>query len=515
MADAQILLITAAAEEAVLPPDHQLGSLTRVAPPIALRTLEDLWQRRVPVAVVADAATVHLPSFLTEFAIKFKEVPVVVATATQASPPVIAARGVWRAARSPELVAAIRAAARTAAQQARVRTTIDRLNIRLRQPAMDDQQQYRMLLSGLYFSHILQQATDGVFVTDRRGIVAVWNATAERVFGLTGQEIIGHSIETLPEAGAALAAVVAQLSPEAPHQVAEFALKGGQTELEIALTLISDNTGAGIAVSGIVRDMTEQKALVRTLQDQTEALRASNRHKEEFLAVLSHELRTPLNAVLGWTQLLMQRPDDVTHVRRATESIDRNARVQWRLVTDLLDFAKISAGHLTLNRAVVDLCALVESTVESIRPELEGRELVLEEACEAAVFVFADGERVAQVLTNLLTNAMKFTPREGRIAVSVSTVQGLAQVEVRDTGQGIAPEFLPHLFDPFKQADSTMTSAQGLGLGLAITQRIMQLHGGTVTAASEGLGHGATFRVTLAAVPGPQPSGQASLPSQV
>lgn len=496
-----ILIISQAGDDAVLPPDHQLTGVVCVTPQQASERLRELRARAVPVVAVLDGDTVSVPAFATEFAVSYRDVALIVAASTISTRQVHAGRGVWRTARSAQLVSTIRAAAQSAIQQARVRTTLGRLNIRIgSSEPVDDTQHHRLLLSSLYLSNILEQAKDAIFVTDRKGIVAIWNRAAESLFGRAADAIVNQRIDTVGgAAGETLLTLVDMLSPQRPHVVGELTTGEGEgRDVEVSLSLITDHEGTGIAVSAIARDVTERNALSERLRQQAEALEASNRHKEEFLAVLSHELRTPLNTVLGWTRMLQQMPHDVDHVRRAADMIARNATVQWRLVTDLLEYARITAGKFSLHVLPADLAALTRSTIDSVRPEIEQAGVSLVEEYADDVIVSVDRDRLNQVVLNLLTNAKKFTPEGGRIVVSVRARGEAAELVVQDTGRGIEPDFLPHVFEAFRQGDASTTRPdQGLGLGLAITKRIVESHGGTLSVHSEGAGHGATFTVML------------------
>jgi two-component system CheB/CheR fusion protein len=224
-----------------------------------------------------------------------------------------------------------------------------------------------------------------------------------------------------------------------------------------------------------------------------------NRAKDEFLATLSHELRTPLNVIQGWVWTLNQPgvPEDIA--RRATEALERNVRLQARLIEDLLDISRAIAGKLNLERRVVGLAGLAGVALEAIRPEAEAKGLSLKLNVEEDVPpVWADPDRLQQVLWNVLSNAMKFTPKNGSIEVDVRRGERTVLVTVRDTGVGLDPEFTAEMFKPFRQADSSSTRHfQGLGLGLAIVKRIVDLHGGTVRAASEGPDRGTAITVEL------------------
>jgi signal transduction histidine kinase len=227
----------------------------------------------------------------------------------------------------------------------------------------------------------------------------------------------------------------------------------------------------------------------------------ANRLKEDFLATLSHELRTPLNALLGWTQLLKAPAlDDATRAR-ALESIERNARAQAVLISDLLDVSRIITGKLRLNLQAVDVPAVAQAAADAIRPAVRARDLDLTVSlAPQAGEVMGDPDRLQQIVWNLLSNAVKFTPPGGRVALSVASLAGAVQITVADTGDGIDAALLPYVFERFRQGDSSATRTQGgLGLGLAIVRHLVDLHGGTVEAQSDGHGGGARFVVTLPA----------------
>ena len=225
--------------------------------------------------------------------------------------------------------------------------------------------------------------------------------------------------------------------------------------------------------------------------------RETNRIKDEFLSTLSHELRTPLNAILGWTQLLRAGPMD-GETEHAVEVIERNAKAQAKLVEDLLDVSRVTTGKLRLNTRTVQFDAIVRAAVDAIRPAAEERHLKLEMNLQAEDCVNGDADRLQQVVWNLLNNAVKFTSSGGRIEVRLDRVGARLQLRVTDSGRGISPTFLPYVFDRFRQADSTSTRSHGgLGIGLTIVRRIVELHGGAVRAESPGEGQGSTFIVIL------------------
>jgi signal transduction histidine kinase/DNA-binding response OmpR family regulator len=251
----------------------------------------------------------------------------------------------------------------------------------------------------------------------------------------------------------------------------------------------------------IERQQAEQEnaqLLVREQAARAEA-EAANRMKDEFLATLSHELRTPLTAILGWSHLLRSGklpPDTITS---AVETIERNAKAQSQLIDDLLDVSRIITGKLRIDARPVEPAGILEAAVNSVRPAAEAKDIKFDlEIAHATGLVLGDPGRLQQVAWNLLSNAIKFTGTGGHVGVSLARVNSHVEITVRDTGQGIGADFLPHVFDRFRQADGTTTRSHGgLGLGLAIVRHLVELHGGTISAASPGEGEGSTFTVQL------------------
>ena len=225
---------------------------------------------------------------------------------------------------------------------------------------------------------------------------------------------------------------------------------------------------------------------------------AASRLKDEFLATLSHELRTPLNAILGWTAMLRHGQVDESRIGRALEVVERNARAQAQLIEDVLDMARIITGKLRLEMRPALLGPVVDAAVDAIRPAAQTKSIRLRVAAGHVPPIYGDPARLQQVLWNLLSNAVKFTPAGGEVTVSLELVGSHAMLAVSDTGPGLAPDFLPYVFDRFRQADQSVTRGHGgLGLGLSIVKHLVELHGGTVRAESDGMDHGATFRVAL------------------
>jgi signal transduction histidine kinase/ActR/RegA family two-component response regulator len=233
---------------------------------------------------------------------------------------------------------------------------------------------------------------------------------------------------------------------------------------------------------------------------QYEEIREASRRKDEFLATISHEIRTPLNAVLGWTKVLQMPGTSPTEGRgaRALQAIERNSRIQAQLVEDLLDISRIVAGKMQMTFQPVSLAATVDAALETVRPAADNKRLDIRVDVAPDITVFGDPSRLQQVIWNLLTNAVRFTPEKGRIEIGLERAGAVAQLTVADSGVGIRPDFLPYVFERFRQADVDLTRGQrGLGLGLAIVRHVVEAHGGDVAVTSAGAGCGATFTVTL------------------
>lgn len=225
----------------------------------------------------------------------------------------------------------------------------------------------------------------------------------------------------------------------------------------------------------------------------------ANRIKDEFLSICSHELRTPLNSVLGWARLLRSRQFDEMTTAKALETIERNAETQAQLIEDLLDISRIMTGKLQLNLRPLDLSSVILAAIDTIYLAAEAKAIKIRTDLDSTIgSMLGDPDRLQQIIWNLLTNALKFTPRGGRITIQLRRRNAHVEIVVQDTGQGIPADFLPYIFDRFRQADSTTTRHHGgLGLGLAIVQHLVELHGGSIAADSPGLGQGATFTVNL------------------
>jgi len=353
------------------------------------------------------------------------------------------------------------------------------------------------------FRAIVDSSEDAIVSKDLHSIVMSWNKGAERTFGYSAEEMIGESIIKLlpPERLEEEAQILARLQrgERVEHYETVRRRKDGRL-IDVSLTIspIRDGTGVIVGASKIARDITEQKEALRKLAEANEQLKRADRMKAEFLATLSHELRTPLNAILGWVQILKNgaTADDLA---QGVPIIERNVRAQAQLIEDLLDMSRIEAGKINLDIQPVDLVEIVDASLETVRPAAQGKEIRLTSAfSNIQGTVSGDRNRLQQILWNLLTNALKFTPKGGRVHVVIERSNSHVDLSVTDSGQGIAPEFLPEVFDRFRQADSSTTRPHGgLGLGLSIVKNLTELHGGSVQVTSGGVGRGATFTISL------------------
>ena len=249
------------------------------------------------------------------------------------------------------------------------------------------------------------------------------------------------------------------------------------------------------------REEAQEELRISLLREQRARAEAetANRMKDEFLATVSHELRTPPNAIMGWSHMLRSGRLDQKTMARAFETIDRNAKAQAQLIEDILDVSRVITGRLALNMGPVDVSSVINAAIDSMQLAADSKGIQLEVTLDPSVrHTTGDSGRLQQVVWNLLANAIKFTPAGGKVEIRVERVDAALQISVSDSGQGISPEFLPFIFDRFRQADSSSTRSQGgLGLGLAIVRHLVELHGGSVQADSEGLGKGSTFTIRL------------------
>ena len=376
----------------------------------------------------------------------------------------------------------------------------------------------------------LDLASDSILIRDLDDRILYWNQGAEQQYGWTKTEAIGQVTHSLLQTqfATSLAAVQAGClrTGHWEGELVHTRRNGTQVTVSSRWTVQRDENLTVTAILEINTDITARKQietaraeLLAREQVARQQAETASRLKDEFLAIVSHELRSPLNAMLGWSQLLRARQLPPVKVDQALEAIERNARVQTQLIEDLLDISRIVRGQVRLNMQPVVLKAVIEAAIDTMRPMAETKGINLESLFQnsQSLILSGDRDRLQQIVCNLLSNAIKFTPTGGRVEVRLEQVEAssatgtvvpstalplhvssLAQLTVIDTGIGISSDFLPHVFEQFRQADSTPTRAQGgLGLGLAIVRNLIELHGGSIEVASPGLGLGATFTVRL------------------
>jgi PAS domain S-box-containing protein len=372
---------------------------------------------------------------------------------------------------------------------------------------------------------IVDSSDDAIIGKDLNSIITSWNQGAERIFGYSAEEMIGTSIMRLipPERQGEEEEILSYLKrgERFEHFETVRTTKEGR-HLHVSLTIspIKDANGRVVGASKIARDITDRKLseeALREAQKAAEAAKADRERlleseraarseaerasymKDEFLATLSHELRTPLNAVLGWATALRAGHFPTEELEQGLETIERNARVQAQIIEDLLDMSRIISGKVRLDVQRVDLPAVVAAAIDTVRASASAKGVRLQTIIDPLnAPVTGDPNRLQQVFWNLLSNAIKFTPKGGRVQVLLERVDSHVEVSIIDTGEGISPEFLPYVFDRFKQADASTTRRHGgLGLGLAIVKQLVELHGGSVRVKSSGTGKGASFIVSL------------------
>ncbi len=377
----------------------------------------------------------------------------------------------------------------------------------------------------LHWMHDL--AAQGIVTTDSDLNVVEWNHWMWEHTGKTRAEIIGRNLlELFPELTQrrldrhykwALEGQVSVLSQALHGYLIEIPAVSGehrfkQMQQAVRISPLS-HEGRVIGTLTIIDDVTERVAREAELQAKIEErsrllsseniarreAERANRLKDDFLATISHELRNPLNAILGWAHMMRLGKLNEANTERAIETIYRNAQSQTQLVADLLDVSRIISGKLRLDVRTVDLISIVYAAIDSIRPAADAKSIRLQTLLDpSAGPISGDADRLQQIVWNLLTNAVKFTPKGGRIQVKVQRIESHVEIVVSDSGVGINKEFLPYVFDRFRQADASTTRIHGgLGLGLSIVHQLVGLHGGSVSVQSEGEGKGATFTITL------------------
>lgn len=355
------------------------------------------------------------------------------------------------------------------------------------------------------FRALVESAPDAIVAVDAGGRIVLVNSQAEATFGYTREELLGQPVELLVP-GARRGAHVSERQrysqqPRRRPMGLGLDLQGRRKDgtvfpTEISLSPLPAENGP--IVVAFIRDITERKKInderARWMREE-----AASRAKDDFVATLSHELRTPLNAILGWVEMLKANPSDPALAAKALETIERSARAQAQLVDDLLDVSRIVAGKLRLDIRETELQPVLRAAIEAVLPAARAKAIRLEaQIADDLPRVRGDAARLQQVAWNLLSNAVKFTPDGGSVGLAARWSDAEVEVKESDTGPGIDPAILPHIFERFRQGEQAGPSRQrGLGLGLAIVRDIVQLHGGRVEADSAGPGRGATFIVRL------------------
>jgi signal transduction histidine kinase/ActR/RegA family two-component response regulator len=376
---------------------------------------------------------------------------------------------------------------------------------------------------------MLQKATErwmnelsaqGIFITDADLTIRVWNHWLEACSGYSATQVIGKNLfEVYPdlvERGLktyyeeALSGQVRLLSHRLHHyllsmrpQIDEPAFAQMQQSARIAPLLNGDQVIGTITVIDDVTERIAHEEQLMRLYGRERAARheaeAANRTKDEFLATVSHELRTPLNTISGWLQILRKREFDALSLAQGIEAIERSVSAQSTIIEDILDVSRIITGKLSLEVERVDLATIIVAALDSVRLAATAKGLTLQLQLDTEnAFISGDANRLQQIVWNLVSNAIKFTPKGGTVTIRLAQMDAQLDLSVSDTGKGIPSEFLPFVFDRFRQADSTSTRQHGgLGLGLAIVRHLVEMHGGTVAALSPGEGQGATFQIKL------------------
>jgi PAS domain S-box-containing protein len=377
--------------------------------------------------------------------------------------------------------------------------------------ARDISERQRGDLAQARLAAIIDSSDDVIVSKTLEGIITSWNPAAEKMFSWTQAEAVGRHITLIippdrwPEEEEVLARV--RRGERVDHfETVRVTRHGDLLNVSITVSPIRDGSGHIVGASKIARDIGERRLLeerrIRLLaREQDARLRAEslNRMKDLLIATVAHELRTPLNSIFGWSRMLQNGQMDDAQRARAISTIVRNASAQARLIEDLLDLSRVIAGRMHLDLQPVNLNAVIDAAVEAVRPSAEAKHLAIVVTPDLSIeSVMGAADRLQQIFLNLLTNAVKFTPPNGLVQVTVRRSGSTVDIVVKDTGEGIGADTLPHVFEAFRQEDSTSTRAHGgLGLGLALVRELVDAHRGQVRAESPGKGQGATFTVTL------------------
>jgi PAS domain S-box-containing protein len=362
---------------------------------------------------------------------------------------------------------------------------------------------------------LLDSAPCGFVVVGDDGYIRVANATAAEMLGAEeAQALVGRHVDALLSVPSRIfyqTHVFPTLRLQGQvHEVYVGLIGRDGEEVPVLLNAKRRIEGERQVSDWVLAPMRQRNELENEILKAREVAEASSRAKDQFLALISHELRSPLTAILNWATLLSQTEPDAATLKRGLQAIERNARVQSRLVDDILDQVRSQTGKLRLELAELDVRPILSDVLEGAAPAALAKSVQLEgDLSSEKLIVRADPNRLQQVFWNIVQNAVKFTPPGGHVRATARPSDSWVEAEITDTGRGISPAFLPHLFERFRQEDGASDRAEGgLGLGMAITRTLVELHGGSIWASSPGLGHGSTFIVRL---PGLQrPAAQAA-----
>lgn len=388
--------------------------------------------------------------------------------------------------------------------------------------------QRELLIQQVRLHSIIQYSEDAIVTKNLQGIIQSWNPSAERIFGYTSEEAVGKSIlliipKELEQEEEVILSKISKGERVEHFETTRVAKDGRRLFISVTSSPIKDPQGKIIGATKIARDVTERRrsqaaleeseARYRALADERSKLLAlessarkqieeANRTKDHFLATLSHELRTPLNAILGWAQLTARRIDDPAKVKEGLDIIARNARSQSQIIEDLLDMNRIMSGTLKLETQNIRVESVVDEAIDTVLPSAQARNITIRRMYTTSeTTVLADPSRFKQIIWNLLTNAVKFSLDNGIVTVEIHLSGKNVEILVKDSGIGIKDDFLPYIFDRFSQSDTSSSRRfGGLGLGLSIVRHLVELHGGRITASSDGLGKGASFVVAIPVV---------------
>jgi PAS domain S-box-containing protein len=419
---------------------------------------------------------------------------------------------VERPVRMSTLVSLIRSSLRARGRQYQVREHLAEQE-HAQKTIREAEQRFRLLVENI--------KDYAIFMVDTVGRIASWNSGAEHMLGYSADEIVGEPAarffvaEGPGDATFEREMKEAQATGRATTTGWRTRKNGEHLYVEGVLSAVHDDEGRLLGYAKLMKDVTDKRRIEGEREYLLQSERAArgeaertSRMKDEFLATLGHELRTPLNAILGWSQVLRRLDSGSAELGEGLKVIERNARAQAQIIEDLLDMSSIISGKVRLEMKKVELASVLEASVNAVRPAAENKGIALKLSIDApSAVVRGDPNRLQQVFWNLLTNAVKFTPKAGQVSVALTRMNSHFRVNVNDNGEGIDAAFLPYVFERFRQADASMSRRHGgLGLGLSIVKQLVELHGGDINASSEGSGRGSTFTVELPAAPEADPA---------